>query len=277
MLRFWLIFACGLCLLLPLLAAETTAAKPPLLAATITLNAISTDQLMLVMTGLEKFRPEGVEAIVPLAGGHAVLVKARTAEAIAQVRQLIALFDKPLKRVVYQALFVSLPNDMRNTVGQWMENPASMQRKDCPVVGLLPNGPAGKVGIVSDKRVTLLGATKAVMRNGEAGFVESATGVSTLRGLFIANVTVHPDDSITTEVTPLLRDPTAELPANIARVNDAYTVIFRSKDRQPVVIMGQSWGIAPQDKDHFTVIFLVPFIMGEEDKADGKINLPPLF
>ncbi len=294
--------------------------------------------------GLKPFLPAGIENIIGLIGLNSVLVRAKSEDDIDQLSQLIKMLDQPVKQVLVEVMFVDM------TVEDAMDLSASFSYSGMPLSVVATNGGnSGNLAVqymkgdiqtsisalMSKSWQKVVNAPRVIVQNGSSAsvyFTQSIPEItldeeedvfgrtieeptinfqSFTQGLSVNQVTIHPDDSVTLDVTPQLQSPsTVGVPipgggsgnvygsntstiATVVRVKNGETIMmggFITKNDLQQATQTPLLGMIPligpllfgshanSTDDEETMIFLTPTIM-KEDTTDfgGMTTLPPLF
>jgi len=192
--------------------------------------------------GLKQFIPEGVEAIIGITSLNSVLVRAKSEDDIDQLASLIKLLDQPVQQVMIETMFV----DMR--VKDAEELGASLQYSGMPLSMLSQNGGntgnfslqymkgnirAALSSLLSKSWNKVINAPRLIVQNNQVqgtvifdttvpfittnqtqdvfGRTLTDTAISAQdfqEGMTVNNVVIHPDNTVTMQLTPILTIPT---------------------------------------------------------------------
>jgi type II secretory pathway component GspD/PulD (secretin) len=293
----------------------------------------------------EQIQPEN---IIGLIGLNALLVKSvgdtkeKAEEAIDQLEQLIKLLDQPVKQVIVEVMFVKME------VKDALELGSSWEFAGMPLSVVSSNGggegnfairylrgnlKAVLATLITNSRAKVVNAPRVVVQNGGTADITATDSIPFItvsqetdvfgrsfetpeiefqdfdQGMTVNNVTIHPDDTVTLDVTPNLTAPSAQVGipggagavsgsseftvTTIVRVKNGETIMmggFVSKNetvggtRDPLLnslpIVGPLFfrSNTKSTNNTETLIFVTPTIM-KEDTTDfsGLSTLPPLF
>ena len=291
---------------------------------------------------LTPFIPKGIKDIVGLVGLNALLVRAETEDDIDQLEMLIKLLDQPVKQVIVECMIVKM------SVQDAMAMGVSWTYSGMPISVISTNGGnsgnflvsyvKGSVKValataLSNSTNKVVQAPRVIVPNGGSGSIEISEEVPFImvtsetdvfgrtisnsepsfqefaQGLDVSYVMIHPDDTITIEVTPIIEIPTVEVPVpggegavlgmqsfdmtSLVTVKNGETVLlggFTSKTeaqagtRAP--LLGNLPVIGPllfRNKSHTTtnaetLVFVTATIMKADEPIFGEMApLPPLF
>lgn len=286
--------------------------------------------------------------ILGLIGLNALLVKAtgktqaEAEEAINQLEELIKLLDQPVKQVIVEVMFVKMEVKDAMSIG------SSWEFAGMPVDVTSNNGGGeGNFGIsyikgnlkvklatlITNTKAKVVNAPRVVVQNGGQAAIQLEDSIPFIivdqqqdvfgrtfqtpqvqmqqfnQGLQVNEVTIHPDKSVTLNVTPMLEAPGAGIgiPGGGGQVlggsNASIQTIVRVKDGETIMMGGfvsknESMGgtrdpllsslpiVGPlffRNNSHSTnntetLVFVTPTIM-EDDTTnfEGWAQLPPLF
>ena len=294
--------------------------------------------------GLKTFVPDGIKQMIGLIGLNAILVKADKEDDIDQLQALIKLLDQPVKQVVVEVMFVDM------NIQDAMSMSASLEYSGMPVSFISNNGgtagnmllsyvkgdvQANLAAILTKSWNKVVNAPRVVAQNGQGASVEFTTNIpfitidseedvfgreltvpnismqQFMQGLTVNRVDIHPDNSVTLDVTPEINSPASTgvpVPGGgsgsvfgsnsisisaVVRVKDGETImmggfITKNETRQSTEtpLLGKIPLIGPllfgshgsTSNNEETMIFITPTIM-KEDTTDftGLQALPPLF
>jgi len=192
--------------------------------------------------GLSAFLPEGIEQVVGLIGLNAILVKANNQEAIDQLEQLIKLLDKPVKQVIVEVMFVKMTIQDALALGSAWEingmplsfNTSNPQTGNFNARYVKGNIRASLSSMIQTSQAKVVNAPRVVVQNGGTASIhltdsmpfvmvpedtdvfgrtssQAEIGVQEFdQGLDVDQVLIHPDDSVTLYVNPVLSAPSGE-------------------------------------------------------------------
>lgn len=292
---------------------------------------------------LATFLPAGIQDVLGIPYLNAVLVRAESEEAIDQLEQLIKMLDQPVKQVIVEVMFVEMNVEDAISIG------TSFDFAGMPISVVSQNGGGeGNFAIryvegnfravlrslVTSTRAKVVNAARVVVQNGSSASFTQSESIPFIilsesedvfgrtiqtpevdiqeyeRGLYVNNIIVHPDNSVTLDVEPLLESPANSVPVpgvdgssvsggneatvqTILRVKDGETMMmggFVSRNETvgstrtpllsnlPVIgpLLFRSVSRSTNNKE--TVVFLTPIVM-KDDTTDfsGLSALQPLF
>ena len=292
---------------------------------------------------LASFMPDGIVDIIGLIGLNALLVRADSDDAIDQLESLIKLLDQPVKYVLVEAMFVEM------SVKDAFEIGASWEFAGMPISIVSSNGggPDGNFSmqylkgslkaalstLMTNTQDRVVEAPRVVVANGGTATVQTTDSIPFItvqqsedvfgrtlttptitmqdfpQGLTVNNVLIHPDDTVTMDMTPQLTDPgvTVGIPGGAGGVagQSQFTVqtSLRVKSGETMMMGGfvsknETMG-GTQDpllselpilgpllfrnktrstNNTETMIFVTPTILKEDTTDFGPMQtLPPLF
>ncbi|MHB9132496.1 MAG: hypothetical protein ACYDBB_15605 [Armatimonadota bacterium] len=295
--------------------------------------------------GLASFLPKGIQDILGLTGLNAILVKADSEESIDQLEQLIKLLDQAPKQVIIEVMFVQMTVEDALSMGvsfEWAGMPWSLVSQNGGTEGnfsahyIRGNLRAALATQISNKRAKVVNAPRIITQNGYQGayfmmedsipFILSTQDRNVFgdtiensdiqsqtfqQGLTVNMVTIHPDDSVTLDVTPMLESPANAVPIpgsagagdisgstsseiqTIVRVKNGETIMmggFVSKNEGvgstkapllselPIIgpLLFQAKNKSTNNTE--TLVFLTPTVMkDDETNFEGMRQLPPLW
>jgi len=190
---------------------------------------------------LASFIPDGITDVIGLIGLNALLVRADSDDAIDQLESLIKLLDQPVKYVLVEAMFVKM------SVKDAFEIGASWEFAGMPISIVSSNGggPDGNFSLqylkgslkaalstlMTNTQARVVEAPRVVVANGGTASVQTTDSIPFItvqqsedvfgrtltvptiqmqdfpQGLTVNNVLIHPDDTVTMDMTPTLTDP----------------------------------------------------------------------
>lgn len=194
---------------------------------------------------LTPFMPKGIKDIVGLVGLNALLVRAETEDDIDQLEMLIKLLDHPIKQVIVECTIVKMsvqdamamgvswtyagmPISVISTNGGTEGNFAvsyvkgsvkvalatSLTNADNKVVQnprvIVPNGGSGEISISEEVPFIVMESETDVFGR----TITNPTIASDFfeQGLYVEGVTIHPDDTISMIIEPIIDIPTVSVP-----------------------------------------------------------------
>lgn len=286
--------------------------------------------------------------IIGLLGLNALLVKAtgktqeEAEEAINQLEQLIKMLDQPIKQVIVEVMFVKMEVKDAMSIGSSWEfagMPLSINSNNGGSEGnfgmryLKGNLKVQLATLITTTKAKVVNAPRVVVQNNGAASIQLEDSIPFIiqnteedvfgrqittpdvdvqtfaQGLTVNNVTIHPDKSVTLDVTPVLEAPGAGIGIpggagqvlasssadiqTIVRVKNGETIMmggFVSRNessggtRDPLLsslpIVGPLFfrNNSRSTNSTETLVFITPTIM-EEDTTnfEGMATLPPLF
>ena len=292
---------------------------------------------------LASFIPDGITDIIGLIGLNALLVRADTDDSIDQLESLIKLLDQPVKYVLVEAMFVKME------VKDAMEIGSSWEYAGMPLSILSSNGggPDGNFSmqyvkgslkvalstLITSSTARVVNAPRVIVANGSTASIQTDDEIPFItvdqsedvfgrtlttpqiqmqdfpQGLTVNNVLIHPDDSVTLDITPTLTAPGAGvgIPGGAGSVSGSSTFTvqtelrvksgetmmmggFISKNetmggtRDPLLadipILGPLFfrNKTSSTDNTETMIFVTPTILKEDTTDFGVMQtLPPLF
>jgi len=327
----------------PAAGATGYPAAPPIPGATGATGAAgAANARTLTAAELTPFIPQGVRDIVGLVGLNALLVRADTEDDIDQLELLIKLLDQPVKQVIVECMIVKMsvqdamaigvswtyagmPLSVISNNGGNQGNFALSYVKGSLKVALataisnsnnkvvqnprviVPNG--GEGGISIDEEVPFIMVNSETDVFGRTITTAEPSFQYFRQGLDVWNVMIHPDETISLTVSPIIEIPTVEVPVpggaggvlgvqtfdlvSQVTVKNGETVLlggFSSKTevqagtRAP--LLGNLPIIGPllfRNKSHSvnnaeTLVFVTATIMKDDINVFGDMApLPPLF
>jgi len=291
---------------------------------------------------LKPFIPKGIKDIVGLVGLNALLVRADNEDDIDSLEMLIKLLDQPIKQVIVECMIVKM------NVGDAMALGVSWAYAGMPLSVLSSNGGNSgnfavsyikgslKVALatsLSNSTTKVVQAPRVIVPNGGGGSISLEDEVPYItvtsetdvfgreiqnpeiayemfeQGLDVYSVLIHPDETITLDVSPIIDIPTVSVPmpggagdvmghqtfdlSSLVTVKNGETVMlggFSSKEetnsgsRAP--LLGNLPVIGPllfRNKSHSTtntetLVFVTATILKPDEPIFGEMApLPPLF
>jgi type II secretory pathway component GspD/PulD (secretin) len=294
--------------------------------------------------GLSAFIPDGIEEVVGLIGLNSILVKAKTEEDIDRLEQLIQFLDKPVKQVIVEVMFVEMNVEDAMSMG------ASWQFAGVPLSVISGQGggegsfqihyikgnlKAALSTAITNRRAKVVNAPRVIVQNESSASFHMTTSFPFIiineeqdvfgksfrspeidmqefeQGIDVDYVIIHPDDSVTLEVTPVLESPgdavpipgssgsggvrgssSAEVEA-VVRVKNGETIMmggFVSRNegvgssRTPLLsnlpvigpLLFRATNRSTNNRE--TMVFITPIIVKEDETNFGFMNsLPPIF
>ncbi|MHB0938860.1 MAG: type II secretion system protein GspD [Armatimonadota bacterium] len=291
---------------------------------------------------LTPFIPKGIKDIVGLVGLNALLVRAENEDDIDQLEMLIKLLDQPVKQVIVECMIVKMSVQDAFTMGvSWsyagmpisvisnnggnqgnfavsyvkgsvkVALATSLSNSDNKVVQnprvIVPNGGGGSISIEEEVPFIITSSESDVFGR----TIESAEIGSEFfeQGLDVYSVMIHPDDTITLNVAPIIDIPTVSIPIpggagallghqefileSLVTVKNGETILLggfsnktEAKAGTRAPLLGNLPVIGPllfRNKSHGTnnsetLVFVTATIMKADDPIFGEMApLPPLF
>jgi hypothetical protein len=291
---------------------------------------------------LTPFIPEGIKDIVGLVGLNALLVRADTEDDIDQLEMLIKLLDQPVKQVIVECMIVKMsvqdamamgvswtyagmPLSVISSNGGNEGNFAVSYVKGSVKVALatalsnstnkvvqaprviVPNGGTGSISL--DDEVPFITVTSETDVFGRTITNPSISYELFQQGLYVDYVMIHPDETITIDVSPIIDIPTVSVPIpggagdvighqtfdlqSLVTVKNGETVLlggFTSKTEAqsgsrapllgnlpvigPLLFRNKSRSVSNAE----TLVFVTATIMKDDTPIFGEMApLPPLF
>lgn len=292
---------------------------------------------------LTPFIPPGIKDIVGLVGLNALLVRAENEDDIDSLEMLIKLLDQPVKQIIVECMIVKMSvQDAMNLGVSWTY--AGMPLS----VVSLNGGNAGNFAVsyvkgsvkvalatsISNSDNTVVQNPRVIVPNGGGGSIEIEEEVPFItmttesdvfgreiqnpeigsdffaQGLEVYYVMIHPDDTITLDVSPIIDIPTVSVPIpgggsgeilghqefnldSLVTVKNGETILlggFTEKNElkrgQRAPLLGNLPVIGPllfRNKEHTTnnsetLVFVTATIMKPDEPIFGEMApLPPLF
>jgi type II secretory pathway component GspD/PulD (secretin) len=283
-----------------------------------------------------------VNTIIGLNGLNALLVRADTEEEIDQLEQLIKLLDQPVKQVIVETMIVKMDVKDAFALGvSWTfaGMPLSVVSANSGAEGnfairyIRGNLRVALATTLTTSSSRVVQAPRVIVQNGGEGHIEITDSVPFItmdestdvfgrttstpnisfedftQGLDVYDVMIHPDDTITMEIAPIIEIPTVSvgIPGGAGGVSGAneFTIDqrVRVKNGETIMLGGFSTKdeeqggmrapllsnlpiIGPllfRNKSRATsntemLVFVTPTIMKEDTtNFDGMKSLPPLF
>jgi hypothetical protein len=299
-------------------------------------------------TGLAAFKPEGITDIIGLVGLNALLVRAsgkdqdEAENAIDQLEQLIKMLDQPVKQVVVEMMLVKMEVKDAMSLGvswEFAGMPWSIVSSNGGGEGnfalryVKGNLKAALATLITNSKAKVVNAPRVIVQNGSSASISMEDSIPFIvvseeqdvfgrsfsvpqvemqtfqQGFSVDQITIHPDDTITLQVTPQMDSPGASIgiPGGAGGVSGGSSMqvntIVRVKNTETIMMGGfvsknEAMGgtrapllstlpiIGPllfRNNSHSTnntetLIFVTPTIM-KDDTTDfgGMSPLTPLF
>ncbi|HEY3378287.1 MAG TPA: hypothetical protein VGL77_12415 [Armatimonadota bacterium] len=295
---------------------------------------------------LKDFIPDGIDSIIGIEGLNTLLIRAQNQDAIDQLASFIKLLDRPTKQCVIEVMFVKMTVTDAMTLGTSF----SVNGSPWTVNNTAPTSSSGNFSLqyaqgniqfklaafIQSSRAKVINAPRIIVQNGATdayitlsdsipfvitsqqedvyGKITSVPTISTQtfdQGMTVNEVLIHPDKSVTLNVTPLLESPTdtvaipgtdnagsvsgttsQEINTRV-RVKNGETVMMGGfvSDNESVGVtktplLGDLPIIGPllfrntnkNTNNTETMIFITPTVMDDDPtNFEGMSTLPPLF
>ncbi|HEX2951957.1 MAG TPA: hypothetical protein VHV83_20675 [Armatimonadota bacterium] len=292
---------------------------------------------------LKAFLPDGIEAVVGIESLNKLLVRAKSQEAVDQLADFIKILDQPTKQALVEVMFVKMSVNDATSFGAswsitgtpWSVNNVGLTDGRTSVQYSQGNIKLALNALIQQQRAKIVNAPRVIVQNGGYADIElsdnipfvitseeedvygKVTKVPTInmqtfsQGLEVNNILIHPDDSVTLDVYPVLEDPSGyvTIPGQdnsgsvsgsneqtiqtIVRVKNGETIMmggFVSDNNTtldyktpllsnlpilgPLLFRSRSETISNTE----TLIFITPTVLKDDTTSfEGMTTLPPLF